>query len=216
VGRFRVDGSTSPIVTSNSDPIDKFFEYCAIIIDGNNALNDEVEEYYNDGEAGVIDIEDDSDKAIFSLLIIAMFDIEIENGGIAQFYTNQHLYAKDLEGALVLFNLPEIARHYREIHQVVLVNWSLLEKYWEAGRVEGTAIYDEDSPERKRRHQAWIAFREAIEPATDAFESLYYSDYGNKHGCGEGAPGPYKRAIAEACCAFIERQPELFQTITSH
>jgi hypothetical protein len=216
VGRFRIDGSTSPIATSNSDPIDKFFDYCVFILDGNIALNDKVEEYYKSGEAGVISIENNSDRAVFYLLIISKFDTEIENGGIAQFYTNQYLYTKDLESAFVLFDLPEIARHYHEIHHIALVNWTLLEKYWEAGSVEGAAIYDEDSPERKHWHQAWIAFQEAIEPAAHSFESLYYPDYGNKHGRGEGAPGPYKRAIAEACCAFIERQPELFQTITSH
>jgi hypothetical protein len=216
MGRFRVDGSTSPIATSNSDPVDKFFEYCSVILEGNSILNDEVEEYYNCRGSSAIKIEDASDKAIFFLLIVAMFDIEIDNGGIAQFYTNQYLFAKDLEGALIFLGLPEIASHYRDIHKVALANWSLLEKHWEAGRTAGPALYDDDSPERDHWHQTWTVFREAMEPAAHPFESLYYPDYGNKHGRGEGAPGPYKRSIAEACCALIERQPELFQTITSH
>jgi Domain of unknown function (DUF4375) len=212
MARFRVAADGVIFTPASTQSYDRLQEYMLRFLEGNELLNSEIEDLYDCVHFSDISLEDRSDQAVFYLYLLAFFDFEINNGGIAQFYQNRDAIAPHTSSMFKFFGLDKISQEFQEIHSYVLGKWSLLEQHWESGSLSGPAVYEENSPERERWYQTWAAFRDAIEPVAGPFESRYYPQ--NTLVSEEKEIGGLCREIAEACCAFIEREPELFQIVT--
>jgi hypothetical protein len=210
MGRFLVQAS-GQFASAEGAVVDRFQDYAGRYVFDNERLVGSIESMFDQDTLEPKNLVDQSDKAMFYLYVLVMFDMEILNGGVAQFFTNHPFLVDQVDRALKFFALKDLRKRYSEVCHSAETNWPLLEAHLHTSLEAGAAVNVEGSVEQVRWHETWTAFREAIAPVAEPFEQGYYPDWDNKLGNGTGAPGALYVAIAEACCSYIERYPEQFQ-----
>lgn len=203
---YLVDLGPEPFKPEATDVIDRVYEYHEAYM--TDDLNDLLNDVFQAGaEAGkdLLYMLTDGQRAMCAIVV---FDAEVNNGGLAQFFVNRPELVDEVRRALSVVGATSTLNRYARILVLAERNWPILNERERVMRSHELAKDERENAE----HDLYMKFFHAIEPEAKPFETAYYPSYGADD---QASSGELQFDIFSTLNAFIESHPEQFQRLRS-
>lgn len=193
-------------VPENGGVCERFVDYAIAFIAENEPLDALLEAKIDQGIDSFIQFLTSMPAGLRALYALQMFDCQILNGGVSQFYTNKYWLATEVIYALEHLKLETILKEFKQIYEFINADQHLLHLVFQARNSNNDDL----------RFAASSAFDESIDHLAKPFEGEYYPNWSERDIHNNPTPGPFRLEMCKKCCDYIESHLHEFQVVTKN